>query len=432
MKKHLRKILAWAACLVLALTACCAGAEEAAASEFLGSPFPDFTVTDTEGNTFTLSKVLEDHEAVLINFWATWCGPCLMEFPLLAEAYGKYGDRAAFIALSVEPKDTLETIAAYREDNGIPFPMGRDENMELYGLTSSYSIPTTVVVDRFGNTVFCAAGSFWSAEEPGRVLDAVLGEKYTETAVLHGIPRDSATQAFPVSAARAVYPESGSYRKVVFTGDDYPVPLAGYIVPEDSVRLRVEIAADDNVGNMVFMDRVRPAVSDMKSLLDTERNVYVYDQAMPAPDSGSQYAFVTLGDKEADEGMEKLVHVFLLRNEEAIQEVKAFLEENGSGAEVRWEYAEEGEKAGNALGAYTVHVADQDGNPVAEVMVNFCTDTACVPMESDENGLITFTGAPDRYHVVIVDAPEGYSWDEAFEMYTPREYGEWVLRVRKD
>ena len=57
--------------MVLALCVSIAGAE--ATKDFLGKPFPDFTVTDSEGKTFTLSEALKDHEAVLINFWAT-CG----------------------------------------------------------------------------------------------------------------------------------------------------------------------------------------------------------------------------------------------------------------------------------------------------------------------------------------------------------------------
>ena len=97
-----------------------------------------------------------------------------------------------------------------------------------------------------------------------------------------------------------------------------------------------------------------------------------------------------------------------------------------------WEYADGDERAKNIQRAYILHVMDQDNNPVEEVAVNFCTDASCVPKESDENGLIIFTGLPGAYHVTIVDAPDGYSWDEDYEMYTPREYGEWVLRVRKD
>ena len=81
-------------------------------------------MTDTEGNSFSLSETLKGHEAVLINFWATWCGPCLNEFPYLNEAYLKYSDRVAFIALSTENKDTMEEIGAYRQENGIAFPWG--------------------------------------------------------------------------------------------------------------------------------------------------------------------------------------------------------------------------------------------------------------------------------------------------------------------
>ena len=71
-------------------------------SPLLGKPFPDFTVTDIDENTFTLSEALKDHEAVLINFWATWCGPCRNEFPAINKVYEEYKDRVAFIALSKE------------------------------------------------------------------------------------------------------------------------------------------------------------------------------------------------------------------------------------------------------------------------------------------------------------------------------------------
>lgn len=64
--------------------------------------------------------------------------------------------------------------------------------------------------------------------------------------------------------------------------------------------------------------------------------------------------------------------------------------------------------------------------------MNFCTDTACTPEETDEAGMITFEGEPREYHVQIVDVPEGYSCDENFDMYTTPEYGEWTLLIRKD
>ena len=99
----------------------------------------------------------------------------------------------------------------------------------------------------------------------------------------------------------------------------------------------------------------------------------------------------------------------------------------------RWEYAEETtELSADGQKAYVIHVVDQDGNPVEEVTVNFCTDTACTPEETDEAGMIAFEGEPREYHVQVVDVPEGYSYDEGFDMYTTAEYGEWALRVKKD
>ena len=106
--------------LLLALLLCFAAAQ-ADSAEILGKPFPDFTATDTEGNAFTLSEALKEHEAVLINLWATWCPPCRGEFPDLQAAYEALGDRVAFIALSVEPTDTMEKL----EDDVLQAVMAR-------------------------------------------------------------------------------------------------------------------------------------------------------------------------------------------------------------------------------------------------------------------------------------------------------------------
>ena len=85
--------------LVLLLTVFLVSAS-AGESTILGQPFPDFKVTDTQENTFTLSEALKDHEAVLFNIWATWCPPCEAEMTMLNEVYAQYGDQVAFIALS--------------------------------------------------------------------------------------------------------------------------------------------------------------------------------------------------------------------------------------------------------------------------------------------------------------------------------------------
>ena len=120
----MRKAIALLLMMVLVLCVSIAAAE--ATKGFLGKPFPDFTVTDSEGKTFTLSEALKDHEAVLINFWATWCDPCKNEFPMLNKVYEEVKDKVAFIALSMEPKDTAEKMK-YNVDNIVckkPFQLG--------------------------------------------------------------------------------------------------------------------------------------------------------------------------------------------------------------------------------------------------------------------------------------------------------------------
>ena len=414
--------------LSIMLLAGIASAEEKA-DDILGNPFPDFTVTDTEGNAFILSEALKDHKAVLINFWATWCAPCLNEFPHLNEAYEKYSDRVAFIALSKEKKDTIEKITEYQKENGISFPMGRDEGQKLYGIFNTTGVPITVVVDRFGNVVFFQMGAFSAADAVERLLDAFLGDNYTETTVLDGIPRDTSTRSFPVSAARAIYPDSGNCRKVILHATSNPIPINGYIVPDDSVRLRIEFAAEDNGASMTYADMCQLKTVNVLSLLDPERGVYVYDQEMPDSSDEDPYIQVYLYDATGKED-EKEIKVCLFRNEEAISKFTEALKADGDG-ELTWEYADTEEKTENTPQAYIMHVMDQDSMPVPEVTVNFCTDEACVPSESDENGLITFDGEPKKYHVQIIDVPEGYSYDEDFEMYTAPVYSEWTLRIRK-
>ena len=432
MKNRFCKMMALLTCMVMALLALCAGTATAEKNtEFLGNPFPEFTATDTEGKTFTLSEALKDHEAVLVNLWATWCGPCLMEFPFLSEVYQKYSDRVAFIALSVEPKNTMEDIAEYRRENNVALPMGRDEGEELYQYIRTNGIPDTVVIDRFGNAVFFHDSAFRSAVDVERVLDTFLGDSYTKTTVLESIPRDASTQAFPVSAARALYPEDGNYKKALIHVEGLKNPVACWLIPDESVLIRVEVAADDDVPVMMYEETYGETDTYLKDMLDPKAGTYIYEQFMPKPGDEYQFVKIALFDSAEEEVSEKDIIAYLVKDEDGLNAlVEGIKSETGAG--VSWEYAEEKAPAENALQAYIIHVVDQDNKPVGEVTVNFCTDLACTPSESDESGTVTFTGAPDVYHVQIVDVPEGYSWDESYDMYTTKEYGEWVLRVKKD
>ncbi len=344
--------------------------------------------------------------------------------------YQKYGDRVAFIALSTYTGDDLESIAEYRNEHGISFPMGRDEDNELWEFYTD-GTPVTVIVDRFRNVVFIQDGAFRSDEDVERLIEKFLGDGYTHTTVLESIPREDSTRAFPVSAARALYPERGDYQKVYVYAENRNQPFLCWIVPDDSVVLRLEVAADDDVPVMMYGETLTGATVYVTELLDPKTGIYSYQQVMPTDEDQKPVFQIGLYNADETEINEKDVLCYLMREEEDLEILADLLD--GEGYEgITWEYAEADIAAENALNAYIIHVVDQDGTPVEEVTVNLCTDLACLPRESDETGTITFTGPKDVYHVQIVDAPDGYSWDESYEMYTTEAYGEWVLQVRKD
>ena len=89
MKKMLALVLVLAMCL-----GCAALAEETALVYALGAPMPDFTFTDINGVSHTLSETLKEKEMVLINLWATWCGPCRMLAPVVEEVSAAHADAA--------------------------------------------------------------------------------------------------------------------------------------------------------------------------------------------------------------------------------------------------------------------------------------------------------------------------------------------------
>ena len=124
---------------------------EAGKTYALGDVMRDFTVTTVDGEELTLSKILEEKQAVVLNFWYTGCGPCKDEFPLLQEAYEAYSDKLEVITMNPTDlsKDTEASIKAYRDANGLTMPMATCSGQWFSALGVS-SYPTTVVIDRYG------------------------------------------------------------------------------------------------------------------------------------------------------------------------------------------------------------------------------------------------------------------------------------------
>ena len=108
---------------------------------------PDFTMLDQEGNEVTLASFFG--KPIILNFWASWCGPCKMEMPELQEFYDEYGEDIHFLLVSVD--DSVDTAKAFIEKEGYTFPVFFDTtSMGAYTYGAS-SIPLTFFIDTEGN-----------------------------------------------------------------------------------------------------------------------------------------------------------------------------------------------------------------------------------------------------------------------------------------
>ena len=121
------------------------------------APIPalDFTLTDQFGNTHTLDQY--KGKTILLNFWATWCGPCRSEMPDLQAVYEDYGNNEQdLVVLGVAAPNlgregSAEDITAFLEENGYTYPTLMNEDASLFYSYGISSFPTTFMIDKNGN-----------------------------------------------------------------------------------------------------------------------------------------------------------------------------------------------------------------------------------------------------------------------------------------
>jgi peroxiredoxin len=111
-----------------------------------GKDAPDFTLKTDKGATVQLKKLRG--KVILLSFWASWCGPCRQEMPVIEKLSHQYRDQG-FWVFGVNDEDR-ETIRDYIKENGYSFPTLVDEEQEALKLYHVGAIPTTVVIDREG------------------------------------------------------------------------------------------------------------------------------------------------------------------------------------------------------------------------------------------------------------------------------------------
>jgi len=114
----------------------------------VGGSAPDFTLKSKSGKNIKLSEHRGD--VVMINFWASWCGPCRQEMPALEQLYRKYKD-LGFVILGVNIDDDSNNAISMLNKSPVSFPILFDKNKKTSELYDVKAMPTTYLIDRNGN-----------------------------------------------------------------------------------------------------------------------------------------------------------------------------------------------------------------------------------------------------------------------------------------
>ena len=135
---------------------------------------PDFTVYDAQGNAVRLSDYFG--KPIVLNFWASWCGPCQSEMPDFEAKYQELGSDVQFLMINMTDGDreTVETASDFIAKKGYTFPVFYDTQYSAAIAYSVYSLPTTFFIDANGVGVAYANRAI-NAETLQRGIDMITG-----------------------------------------------------------------------------------------------------------------------------------------------------------------------------------------------------------------------------------------------------------------
>lgn len=149
---------------------------------------PDFTLQALNDSSYTLSKM--DGKVVLINFWATWCGPCRMEIPEFNELYQSYHDKGLEI-LGISVSDNKKQLKNFSKSFAVSYPLlyggARDMNKIMKDYGGVYAVPSSFLIGNEGSIIWSYPGAILKHYDP-QTFSALV---YKIEKELKNVPSDS-------------------------------------------------------------------------------------------------------------------------------------------------------------------------------------------------------------------------------------------------
>lgn len=143
----------------------------------LNEKAPDFTISGEGG----AKKSIRDYrgKVVILHFWATWCKPCMVEFPAFEKVYQAYKDKdLVFLPISIDVTANQADINAFAKNHKVTFPVFLARAGDVTSRYWTWGVPETYIVDKKGTIVGRALGPRdWASAEVKDVIDTLLKEK---------------------------------------------------------------------------------------------------------------------------------------------------------------------------------------------------------------------------------------------------------------
>ena len=178
--------LAMFAMLIMNVAGCDAGSSDSAAESTVAKPAqgrmgvkvgwaaPDFQLWNLEGDPVTLSSY--QGRVVMLNFWATWCGPCRVEMPAMEVLYREFNRKDfEILAISTDAQGAAVT-RPFRDSMGLSFPILHDSDFRVGVTYGTRTLPMTFLVNRRGiitHRVFGARD--WQSPEARKMIQSLIG-----------------------------------------------------------------------------------------------------------------------------------------------------------------------------------------------------------------------------------------------------------------